>query len=56
VVERVIEVKYAFKAAQNIQKRQKTGGLTNVLVLKSAKNAIFALKYLTKYNHETFFE
>jgi hypothetical protein len=39
-----------------IRKQQKTGGFTDFLAYKSPKTPFFALKYLTKYNHETFFE
>ncbi len=34
----------------------KTGGFTDFLAHKSPKTPFFAEKYLTKYNHETFFE
>jgi hypothetical protein len=32
------------------------GGLAHILAYKSPKTPIFALKYLTRYTHETFFE
>ncbi len=35
---------------------EKTGGFTQVLAYKSPKTPFFALKYLTRYTHETFFE
>jgi hypothetical protein len=55
-VESFIEVIYTFTAVQNSQKRQKTGGFAYVLAYKSLKTQFFALKYLTRYTHETFFE
>ncbi len=55
VVERFIEVIYTFTALQNSQKRRKNGRFRDVLVYKSPKT-FFALKYLTRYTHETFFE
>jgi hypothetical protein len=42
VVEGVLEAKEAFKAARNIQKRQKTGGFAHVLAYKSPKTPFFA--------------
>ncbi len=35
---------------------KKTGGFTHVLAYKSPTTPFFALKYLTRYTHETFFE
>ncbi len=35
---------------------EKTGGFAHVLAYKSPKMPFFALKYLTRYTHETFFE
>ncbi len=35
---------------------KKTGGFTHALAYKSPKTPFFALKYLTRYAHETFFE
>jgi hypothetical protein len=56
VVEKVIEVKSAFQAAQNIQKQRKTGSFAHVLANNSPKTPFFAQKYLTRYTHERFFE
>ncbi len=35
---------------------EKTGGFAHALAYKSPKTLFFALKYLTRYTHETFFE
>ncbi len=35
---------------------EKTGGFIHLMAYKLAKNAVFCLKGLNKYNHETFFE
>ncbi len=35
---------------------EKMGGFTHVLAYISPKTPFFALKYLTRYTHETFFE
>ncbi len=35
---------------------KKKGGFAHVLAYKSPKTPFFALKYLTRYTHETFFE
>ncbi len=35
---------------------EKMGGFAHVLAYKSPKTPFFALKYLTRYTHETFFE
>jgi hypothetical protein len=35
---------------------EKTGDFTHILAYKSPKTPFFALKYLTRYTHETFFE
>ncbi len=35
---------------------EKTGGFAHILAYKSPKTPFFALKYLTRYTHETFFE
>ncbi len=35
---------------------EKTGGFAHVFAYKSPKTAFFAIKYLTRYTHETFFE
>jgi hypothetical protein len=56
VVKRFIEVIYTFTAIRNSQKRQKTGGFAHVLAYKSPKTPFFALKYLPRYTHKTFFE
>jgi hypothetical protein len=50
------EVIYTFTAVRNSQKRQKMGGFVHVLAYKSPKTPFFALKYLTRYTHEMFFE
>jgi hypothetical protein len=50
------EVIYTFTAKRNSQKRQKTGGFAHVFAYKSLKTPFFAIKYLTRYTHETFFE
>jgi hypothetical protein len=50
------EVIYTFTAVRNSEKRRKTGGFVHVLAYKSPKTPFFALKYLTRYTHETFFE
>jgi hypothetical protein len=43
----------AYKIAK---KGEKTGGFAHVFAYKSPKTPFFALKYLTRYTHETFFE
>jgi hypothetical protein len=50
------EIIYTFTAVRNSQKRRKTGGFAHVLAYNSPKTPFFALKYLTRYTHETFFE
>jgi hypothetical protein len=35
---------------------EKTGSFAHVLAYKSLKTPFFALKYFTRYTHETFFE
>jgi hypothetical protein len=35
---------------------EKTGGFAHVFAYKSLKTPFFALKYLTRFTHETFFE
>jgi hypothetical protein len=50
------EVIYTFTAVRNSEKRQKTCGFALILAYKSPKTPFFALKYLTRYTHETFFE
>ncbi len=56
VVESFIEVIYTFTAVRNSQKRRTTGSFKHVLAYKSPKMPFFALKYLTRYTHEMFFE
>ncbi len=56
VVESFLEVIYTCTAVRNSQKRQKMSGFAHVLAYKSPKTPFFALKYLTRYTHETFFE
>jgi hypothetical protein len=56
VVERFIEIIYTFTAVPNSQKRQKNGQFLAHFAYKSPKMPFFALKYLTRYTHETFFE
>ncbi len=50
VVERFIEVIYTFTA----KKGKKTAGFAHVFAYKSLKTPFFALKFLTRYTHETF--
>ncbi len=47
---------HTFTAVRNSQKRRKMGGCEHILAYKSPKTPFFALKYLTRYTHETFFE
>ncbi len=59
VVESFIGVIYtftAFTAIRNSQKRQKTGGFAHILAYNLPKTPFFAIKFLTRYTHETFFE
>ncbi len=44
------EVIYTFTAGE------KTGGFAHVLAYNSPKTPFFALKYLTRYTHKTYFE
>ncbi len=58
VVESFLEVIYTvpsqqYKIAKN---SEKTGGFAHILAYKSPKTPFFALKYITRYTHETFFE
>jgi hypothetical protein len=53
VVERSYIPSQPYKIAKN---DEKTGGFTHVLAYNSPKTPFFALKYLTKYTHETFFK
>jgi hypothetical protein len=58
VVESFIEVIYCIPSQQyEIAKNgEKTDGFAHVLAYKSPKTPFFALKYLTRYTHKTFFE
>jgi hypothetical protein len=57
VVERFIEVIYIPSQPYEIAKNgKKTGGFPHVLAYKSPQTPFYALKYLTRYTHETFFE
>ncbi len=53
VVERSYISSQPYKIAKN---GEKTGGFAHVLAYNSLKTPFFALKYLTRYAHETFFE
>ncbi len=53
VVERSYIPSQPYEIAKN---REKTGGFAHVLAYNSPKMPFFALKYLTRYTHETFFE
>ncbi len=53
VVERSYMPSQPYEIAKN---GKKTGGFTHVLACNLPKTLFFALKYLTKYTHETFFE
>jgi hypothetical protein len=53
VMERSYIPSQSYEIAKN---SEKTGGFTHVLAYKSPKTPFFALKYLTRYTHETFFE
>ncbi len=53
VVERSYIPSQPYKIAKNCEK---TGGFAHVLASKSLKMPFFALKYLTRYTHKTFFE
>jgi hypothetical protein len=53
VVERSYIPSQPYEIAKN---GKKTGGFSHVLAYKSPKTPFFALKYLTRYTHETFFE
>ncbi len=56
VVESFIEVISPSKQYEIAKNSKKTGGFAHVLAYKSLKMPFFALKYLTRYTHETFFE
>jgi hypothetical protein len=53
VVERSYLPSQPYKIAKN---GEKTGCVAHVLAYNSPKTPFFALKYLTRYTHETFFE
>ncbi len=53
VVERSYIPSQPYEIAKN---GEKTGSFAHVLVFKSPKTPFFAIKYLTRYTHETFFE
>jgi hypothetical protein len=53
VVERSYIPSQPYERAKN---GEKTGGFAHVLAYNSPKTPFFALKYLTRYTHETFFE
>jgi hypothetical protein len=57
VVESFIEVIYIPSQPYEIAKNgEKMGGFAHVLAYNSQKTLFFALKYLTRYTHEMFFE
>jgi hypothetical protein len=53
VVERSYIPSQPYEIAKN---GEKTGGFAHVLAYKSPKTPFFALKYFTRYTHETFFK
>ncbi len=53
VVERSYIPSQPYEIAKN---GEKTGGFAHILAYKSPKTPFFALKYLTRYTHETFFK
>jgi hypothetical protein len=53
VVERSYIPSQLYEIAKN---GEKMGGFAHVLAYKSPKTPFFALMYLTRYTHETFFE
>jgi hypothetical protein len=53
VVERSYIPSQPYKIAKN---GEKAGGFAHILAYKSPKTPFFALKYLTRYTHETFFK
>jgi hypothetical protein len=53
VVERSYLPSQLYEIAKN---GEKTGGFAHVLAYNSPKTPFLALKYLTRYTHETFFE
>jgi hypothetical protein len=55
----VVERSYIYVPSQPYEMAkngEKTGGFVHVLAYNSQKTPFFALKYLTRYTHETFFE
>ncbi len=53
----VVERSYIPLQPHEIAKNgEKNGGFAHVLAYNSPKTPFFALKYLTRYTHETFFE
>ncbi len=58
VVESFIEVIYTVPSQryEKAKNSEKTGGFTHVLAYNSRKTLFFALKYFTRYTHETFFD
>ncbi len=53
----VVERSYLFSQAYEIAKNgEKTDGFAHVFASKSPKTPFFAIKYLTRYTHEMFFE
>ncbi len=56
-LEVVVEKSYLSSQPYEIAENgEKTGGFAHVLAYNSPKTPFFALKYLTIYTHETFFE
>jgi hypothetical protein len=53
VVERSYIPSQPYEIAKN---GEKTDGFSHVFASKSPKTPFFAIKYLTRYTHETFFE
>jgi hypothetical protein len=53
VVERSYIPSQPYEIAKN---GKKTSGFAHVLAYNSLKTPFFALKYVTRYTHETFFE
>ncbi len=53
----VVERSYMPSQPDEIAKNgEKMGGFAHILAYNSPKTPFFALKYLTRYTHETFFE
>ncbi len=53
VVERSYIPSQPYEIAKN---GEKSGGFAHVFAYKSPKTPFFAIKYLTRYTHETFFK